>query len=341
MAFALNSYFSPGRFRGSMMRLVSAIILLFATAALAASNSLKNLERTKVSGADYVRLNDWSESAGLRARWIKREEEIQVTNRWCKFSLTIDSIKAQINGVDVRLSLPVILKNNAALVSLVDVQNIFQPLLFPSKSAREKIETICLDPGHGGKDTGKIDKKNLEKKYTLLLAQEVSALLKAKNIKVILTRSRDEFVELRDRAEVANRNDADLFISLHYNSAESSDVCGVETYCLTPAGVESSNSGGGKSDKGTLQGNTQNDKNMLLAYVLHRAISRNAGLDDRGIKRARFEVLCTTQMPSVLIEGGFMTNPEEAKKIYEAGFRKKMAEAIVTGILEYKKIVER
>src|SRR5687768_3423198 len=110
------------------MKFVSALIL-FVTTAIAVSNPLKNVERMILSGAEYVRLSEWSENAGMRARWLKRDQEIQVTNRWCKFSLTIDSIKAQINGVDVRLSFPVLLRNNAVLISSLDLQHAFQPLL--------------------------------------------------------------------------------------------------------------------------------------------------------------------------------------------------------------------
>src|SRR4030095_3270715 len=145
------------------------------------------------------------------------------------------------NGLDVRLSFPVIIRNGNPLVSAIDIQHTLYPLLYPPKnSPNQKIETIGLDAGHGGKDTGNINKGYTEKRYTLLLAQVLGPLLKEKGFKVIYTRTADQKVELEDRIAFANRRGADLFLSLHYNCAER-EVHGVETYCATPAGVESSN----------------------------------------------------------------------------------------------------
>ena len=80
---------------------------------------------------------------------------------------------------------------------------------------------------------------------------------------------------------------------------------------------------------------------MLLAYQLEKSLVRNLGCEDRGVKRARFEVLRAAEMPAVLIEGGFMSHSAEAKKIYDAGYRRQMAQAIVEGILAYRRLVEK
>ena len=322
------------------MRILSAFIIWMATIVVASSASLKNLERFSISGTEYVRLLDWSESANLRLRWTRKDEDLEATNRLCKFQFSVNSSKAYLNGIDTRLSFPIIVRNGVPLIGLIDVLTTFNPLLYPEKnSPGEKIQTICLDAGHGGRDTGKIAKGYSEKTYTLLLCEELGRALKQKGFKVIYTRVRDQVVDLDDRINFANRRNADLFLSLHYNSA-TPDIHGVETYCMTPAGAESSNAGGGDSAKGNSTGNTQNSKNMLLAYTMHRSILVNTGLADRGVKRARFLVLKNAKMPAVLVEGGFMTNPIEAKKIYDPQFRKRMASAIVEGVLAYQKIVE-
>ena len=90
-----------------------------------------------------------------------------------------------------------------------------------------------------------------------------------------------------------------------------------------------------------MPGNLQNNRNILLASELQKSILRNTGMADRGIKRARFEVLRESRVPAVLIEGGFMTDYLDAAKIYDPNFRKKMAQAIAAGILNYKRTVER
>ncbi len=135
---------------------------------------------------------------------------------------------------------------------------------------------------------------------------------------------------------------ADLFISLHWNSAGQggSEVKGVETYCLTPAGAPSSNTGNDASGAETRAGNRFNAENLYLAYVLQRSLMRELGVEDRGVHRARFAVLCPSVMPAVLIEGGYMSNPAESKKIYDAGYRRQMAKAIVNGVQSYKRQVE-
>jgi N-acetylmuramoyl-L-alanine amidase len=227
------------------------------------------------------------------------------------------------------------------LIPAIELQNTLHPILFPPKNPQgQKIKTICLDPGHGGHDSGKIAGSHFEKTYTLLLAQEIADRLKIYDIKIVMTRKKDETLELSDRAEFARRKKADLFVSLHYNAA-SPNIRGLEVYCLVPAGLASSNEGGGRSQRHACPGNNQNSQNILLASRLQKHILRMTGIEDRGLKRSRFEVLRDARMPAILIEGGFMTNPADAKNIYDAKFRAKMAQSIVDGIIAYKRTVER
>jgi N-acetylmuramoyl-L-alanine amidase len=315
-----------------------AVLFLFLLTAVAQAG-LRNLERVTVSGSEYVRLAEWAETSGLTMRWNKKDQDITISGQGGSLEFTVDSRKATVGGVTVWLSLPIVNRAGAALVSLVDLRSTLEPLLFPRKSDT-RLKTICLDPGHGGKDTGKADHHNYEKKYTLLLACQVESLLKDAGFNVVMTRTRDETVELPDRPLMAARRGADVFVSMHYNAADA-DVRGVEVYCLTPAGMNSSDVGGGRSSQLPDIGNVQDERNVLLAYEVQKSITHGLPLEDRGMKRSRFEVLREARMPAILIEGGFMSQPADAKNIYDPLFRKRIARAIVDGILAYKRAVEK
>jgi N-acetylmuramoyl-L-alanine amidase len=219
-----------------------------------------------------------------------------------------------------------------------------RPLLWPSRYVEpKKITTICLDPGHGGKDSGNRVGGffwHNEKTYTLLLAFELREQLKELGFNVILTRNSDTYVDLPVRPAIANSRGADLFVSLHFNAAQSGKdtVAGPETYCITPVGAASSNAQGEGGGYGATVANRFGNKSLLLAYQMEKSLVQNLGAEDRGVRRARFAVLRDAAMPAILIEGGYMTNPAESKKIYDANYRKQMAAAIVKGILGYQKL---
>jgi N-acetylmuramoyl-L-alanine amidase len=315
-----------------------AVLLLFLLTVVAQAG-VNNLERVTVSGGEYVRVAEWAETAGLTMKWNKKDQEIALSGPVEPLEFTVDSRKAEVAGVTVWLSLPIVNRSGVALVSLADLRTTLEPVLFPRKSDT-RIKTICLDPGHGGKDAGKADHHNYEKQYTLLLARQVESLLKDDGFNVVLTRTADETVELPDRPLMASRRGADLFVSMHYNAADT-DVRGVEVYCLAPAGMNSSDVGGGKSSQPADIGNAQDERNALLAYEVLKSITHGLPLEDRGMKRSRFEVLREARMPAILIEGGFMSQPEDAKNIYDPAFRKRMARAIADGILAYKRALEK
>jgi len=320
------------------MKALVVTLLLMAALVVEARIPLQNFDRIAISGSDYVRLDQWADGSGFRMRWTKSDGVILLSGPMAKLQLMVDSRRAEICGVNVWLSLPVVNHNGAALISIVDASTALEPILFPRRT-NSRLTTICLDPGHGGKDTGKIDGHNFEKTYTLLLAREVAGLLKQDGLKVLLTRETDTFVDLPARPSLARRKGADLFVSLHYNAAEG-DVRGLEVYCLAPAGMNSSNEGGGKSAHPREPGNAHDNQNVLLAYDVDKAITGSVPLEDRGTKRSHFEVLREASVPAILIEGGFMSSPWDARNIYSSTFRKRMAHAIVDGIMAYKHAVE-
>ena len=325
------------------MNVVVWLCLIWVALLPAQAHSSLKLERFSIAGTDYIRLEDWAHANNLEAKWVVPKQELRLALGASSLALTVDSARMSLNGIHVWLSTPVTLRTGSACVASVDLLTSIQPLFFPARSSGKVIRRIVLDPGHGGKDPGNQEGKQQEKKYTLLLAKDVSELLNKAGFKASLTRSSDSFVELPSRAEIARRRGADLFISLHFNSAEGpggSGVKGVEIYCLTPAHTSSTNARGEGAATGSYPGNRFDSKNILLGYQLQKAILKNVATEDRGLRRARFAVLRSAEMPAVLIEGGFMTHPTEAKKIYEPAYRRQMAQAIVDGIKAYKNLAE-
>lgn len=327
------------------MKLAAAALLLLAGLLTAsAQGALSRLERTRLSGSDYIRLGDWAATNHFQMAWTRPREELQLTNAASKLVFTVDSHRAEINGVTLYLSAPAALHGGSLFLSSLDLQTTVHPVLFPPKNTvRVPILTVCLDPGHGGKDPGNEEGRRKEKDYTLLLARAVREVLTAAGLQVILTRSGDNFVPLSDRPETAKRRDADLFVSLHFNAAlsEKDQVRGVEVYCLTPAGAGSTNARGESGDTAACAGNRFDEKNTLLAYQIQKALVRALPVEDRGVKRARFAVLRNARLPAVLVEAGFMSHPEESKRIFDPQYRRELARAVADGILAYKRLVER
>jgi N-acetylmuramoyl-L-alanine amidase len=301
------------------------------------------MESAEFAGQHYTRLSDWARGNNFEPRWLQRGEALSLSNPSHHLEFQKDSKNSAFNGVNVVLSYPVVMRNDAAYIADVDLRTTLAPLLSPPPpSSGTRIRTIVIDPGHGGKDPGFQVGPNQEKKYTLLLALELRDQLKKAGFNVALTRTKDVYVEKSARPEFARQHGADLFISLHWNcvSTGKDSTKGVQTYCITPAGAPSSNESTDITDTSSQPGNRNNDKSLFLAYELQKSIVQGVGVDDRGVRRARFTVLCLADMPAILIEGGYMSHPAESKRIYDPAFRRQMARAIVDGVMAYKRQVE-
>lgn len=173
---------------------------------------------------------------------------------------------------------------------------------------------VMIDPGHGGKDPGAIGIGGLREKDVILpISKKVAEILRKNGVNAVLTRNTDYFVSLKGRVVMAERRDADLFVSIHANSMGLSrpDINGLEVYYY--------NSG------------------KRLADTVRKGITRKVKIRDRGIRRARFYVLRKTSMPAILVETGYVTGREDAGKLKQTWFRNQMAEGIADGILRYLK----
>ncbi|HHY86112.1 MAG TPA: hypothetical protein GYA07_11365 [Verrucomicrobia bacterium] len=325
--------------------MLSALRLLALAVALAvgmgAGHAAQN-RQVQVSGRVYVRLGDWARANQFTPKWLVKDKTLQYSNRNTTLVFTLtggDRRDARINGVRVLLALPIHYEKGIAYISQLDLERTIAPILSPRRNAPGiKVKTICLDAGHGGKDPGFRVGAHEEQKYTLLLALELRDQLTQAGFNVVMTRTSDTYVALENRVEQARRRGADLFVSLHFNAFSDSRVQGIETYCCTPSGATSSNAGG-QGSTAWVPGNRHNDKSVLLAYHVQKSLVKHLSAQDRGVKRARYQVLRDATVPAVLVEGGFMSNAADRKRILDPAGRKTMARGIVEGIKAYQRAV--
>jgi N-acetylmuramoyl-L-alanine amidase len=244
-----------------------------------------------------------------------------------------------ISRVKFILSYPVLELERSLCISRVDLVKLVEPVLRPSKiEGAERVETVVLDPGHGGGDSGASGPAGFEKDLTLDVCMRAAQLLWRAGYKVVMTRTKDEFVPLEVRAKIASRLQRAILVSVHFNSA--ADGAGVETYALSPRGVPSMASDGTKvSEIAVYPGNARDAENSALATATHAALVDNCGLTDRGVKRARFLVIRETTAPGVLVEPGFLSNPEDSRRIASPWYRQQVAGAILQGIGNYRRAV--
>ena len=309
--------------------------------ALCLASCLLPVHAAFINGQSYVPVAEWARANSLTCGWLKWGDILVATNRATRLVFDKDSRMVEVNGINVALSFPVAADHGALLAAQMDLNTAIRTLLFTPRFADPKrITTICLDPGHGGKDTGNRTFWHSEKTCTLALALELRDQLQKAGFNVILTRTRDTSVELPDRPALANRRGADLFVSFHFNATPTgkNEVEGPQTYCITPVGASSTDAQGEGANFGPTAANRAEQKSLLLAYQVQKALVRNLSAKDRGVRRARYWVLRDATMPAILIEGGYMTHPLESKKIYNAAYRRQMAQAIVNGILAYQKL---
>ncbi len=216
--------------------------------------------------------------------------------------------------------------------------------------------TVVIDPGHGGRDAGAVSNGYMEKDINLAVALKVAEILRRRGYRVIMTRTRDEYVSLAARARLANRSGAHIFVSIHCNASRDPKASGMETYFLSESRTSHERAvailensalrydiGYVKENEpvGAILGDMLQTLLLERSYTLALSVHSTAvdmGLaKDRGVKQAGFYVLKWVMMPSILVELGFITNRGEAKKLADEGYQKKLARAIALGIEKYLK----
>jgi N-acetylmuramoyl-L-alanine amidase len=256
-----------------------------------------------------------------------------------------------------------------AITGLLLVMGISAAAQTPGRDPN-RIRTVVLDAGHGGKDPGNLGTgryKTTEKHVSLNVAKLVGKYIKQAypDVNIVYTRDDDTFVELKERCNIANKAKADVFISIHCNANDSKDPHGCETYVMGLHKTEANMRVAQKENAAilledghqlkydgydpkdpesmialSLRQNVHLDHSLLLSSLIQKQFKERVGRPDRGVKQAGFLVISYNTMPSVLVELGFLTNPTEEDYLQKDDGQDYMASAIYRAFKEYKTIVE-
>lgn len=318
------------------MRRASALWLVILLCLVAPSFADWTL--VKIGGRDYVPLDDVAEFYGLGGvRRSGNDAVMELGPRSLKGSA--NSVEFFINRLKFNLSYPIAEHEGRLWLSRMDLTKVLEPVLRPSKiKGAEKIDTIILDPGHGGHDKGATSSFGCEKDFALDVCQRARMLLLQAGYKVVMTRNTDVFIPLYDRVRFANQYSNAIFIAVHFNSG--GNGTGLETYTLAPRGVPSMMADGPRiSDLDACPGHVNDAQNIALATATHAAMVMRSRMYDRGIKRARFVVIRDITIPGVLVEGGFLSNDYDARLIATPSYRQLMATSVLQAVQNYRRAV--
>ena len=297
----------------------------------------------KVRGRDYLTVDNVAKFYGLPIGVEPVAKRIRLDNGKNEVEVMLDSREVVINGLRNWLCFPVTEKDGKYLISRVDLAKTIEPQLRPQMiKGLGQIKTVVLDPGHGGFDKGAISSYGAEKDFALDVARNLKPLLEAKGLNVKMTRDRDVFVPLELRARIANATKDCIFVSIHFNATGANpDATGFEIFSLTPRGAPSTADDALALSFMNMQAGSPVDApSLALSSCVYHSVLGHFSEFDRGIKRARFAVLRLTKVPAILVEGGFLTERGESRLIANSLWRAKLAQAIATGIENYKALAE-
>lgn len=305
----------------------------------------------------------------ISAKILERKLFLEIYQKQLIFLLDSNYLKHQ-NKI-YNLPDKIIQNENKYLIPLQFIKKIM-PLIYPeiifkngiiiaNPPVNFGINTIVIDPGHGGKDPGAIgfSKKHFEKDIVLSVAKILQKkLMKELDAKVLITRDKDEYVTLQERTDFANKENADLFISLHCNAHPNKNASGIETFYLSTAKTDEAravealeNEVVYKYEGGEEAMQKYDELAFILAdmaqvehlnesseisYLLQKKLIAKMQCVDRGVKQANFYVLRGAFMPSILVELGFMSNKIEEQKLLKTAYQIKLVNAIFDTVKEFK-----
>jgi N-acetylmuramoyl-L-alanine amidase len=319
---------------------LSVSMSLISSAAFAADD----WQIIKVSGHDYLSVDNISKFYSLPAEVVPVGKKIQLETVRNPLEFVRGSREIMINGARSWLCFPVIEHSGKFLVSRMDVSKTFEPQLRPHRIPNiGRLQTVVLDPGHGGHDKGAVSRYGYEKNFALDVARKLRPLLQAKGLRVIMTREGDYFVPLEVRAQIANAARDSIFVSIHFNATDRDpNATGFEIFSFTPRGAPSTSDNSVALSALDIQaGSTVDAQSMALSSCIYHSLLGHIPEFDRGIKRARFAVLRLTRVPAVLIEGGFLTERGESQLIAKSDWRAKLAQSISVGIQNYQALADK
>ena len=299
-------------------------------------------ESVKHNGLDYVTLRSVRDFYFFDK--IKYGAVISVENADYILEFRPGTQSCRMNNVLFILSHPFVSHNGRYLLSQTDLVYLLDPVLRPSHiySARS-FNTVVIDAGHGGKDSGSLGPYGNEKIYTLKVARLLREMLQMRGLQVVMTRDSDVYVSRENRVRIANKHPNAIFISIHFNHSDNSRASGIETFTISPVGVPHLGRDVQPRDFRKVPGNVMGSASIALATCVHvrsllnlNGVPHQFNVADRGVKRARFDVLTGIEIPAVLFEGGFLSNRVEAGKVNTAAYQQTLAKAIDRAIYIYQ-----
>lgn len=329
----------------------------------------------QIRGVEYLPLTFICDAYGIDWKWDSSSMIVDLNKGNAAVRLRVGEYKVYTNGIISVEERPVVFYKGAVYIPVDFLKTIFNRFFLvygektiPEAATREiitqrqpcfyrKIKRIILDAGHGGYDPGAIGRDGIKEKYIALdITKKVKAALEDEGIEAVLTRNDDRFVPLWRRVEIANRSNADLFISIHANASRARRLKGFEVYYLSEALDDDARAANiAKDATMDIDRNAvyklTDTLNMILwdleltedrrdAVELGNSILDNIDVGKRDIKSARFFVLKGVRMPAVLIEVGYISNKDECSKLGGKAYRTDIANKIVKGILLYKRKYE-
>lgn len=301
---------------------------------LVVSKSSPKSYSKKVGGIEWVSLELWGRTHnGWYGRIRKGGDEFhRLVVAGMRFDLRPRRRLITCQGMQIWMGFGPEMIGDNLYVHQLDIKKHLAPLAAGMPSLGR---VAVIDAGHGRDNMGTRSTFNreYEKEYTLDWARRLKPLLEKKGWRVYLTRAEDKSMSLTDRVRFADRMNASIFISLHFNAAAAS-VKGLETYCIAPIGMPSHLTRGNPDRVSTpLPNNPWDESSFQLAARVHNKMLLTCRMTDRGVRRVRFmSVIKGQKRPAILVEGGYLSNPSEAKKISTAAYRQKMAEGIASAL---------
>lgn len=306
----------------------------------------------RIRGTDYLPLTVICDAYGIDWKWDPALMTVDLNRGSAAVRLRVGEYKVYANGAINVQERPVVLHKGAVCIPSDFLRTIFNKLFlaYPAKAVAQapaeeitpqraavsyyKINKIVLDAGHGGYDPGAIGRDGIKEKYIALdITKRIKELLENEGIEVVETRKEDRFIPLWSRVEIANRSNADLFISIHANASRTKRLKGFEVYFLSEAADDDVYKNADVLDAILLD--LVCTENRRDAVRLGNSILDNIDVSKRALKSAKFFVLKGARMPAILIEVGYISNTDECLKLGWKDYRNKIAGKIVKGILKY------
>ena len=317
-------------------------IFVAATALLLATAQAVEWRVVQQHGRDYVSFQNVAEFYQF-GEYSHANRTISLRNERRGIRAQAGTSELYINGVRFFTHFQLLERSDAHLISAFDIGKLVEPILRPSRIQNaERVETVVLDPGHGGTDQGTASSWGSEKAFALDVALIAREELQKAGFKVEMTRMSDTGLSLEERIEFANRFANAVFVSIHFNSGYGG--AGVESYRLAPEGIVSTAATGGEhhaaaNDSLPDLGNAQDNQNIALTAAVHAAVLSRVSAYDRGVRHARFKVLRHIKIPALLLEAGFLNDPAEGQRIATPQYRQQLGAAIAQGVQNYNAAV--